>query len=136
MKDKISEFYVLVTTTKYVCYNPQLCNGFLPNKSLISFNNAVCRIPEDFPFHFYSYAITRNNWYNMYISPLYDQLYQCNNISSNIDENCNNITMYKCRNSSRCISKYRLCDTIYDCDYHDDEHCFSNQWFLFDLWIR
>ncbi|CAF0917709.1 unnamed protein product, partial [Rotaria sordida] len=33
----------------YVCYNDQLCDGFHSNKPLISFNNATCRRPVDFP---------------------------------------------------------------------------------------
>jgi hypothetical protein len=39
-------------TPEYVCYNEQLCNGFYPNKTLISFNNTTCRRPQDFQLDF------------------------------------------------------------------------------------
>ncbi|CAF3548055.1 unnamed protein product [Rotaria sp. Silwood1] len=107
----------------YICYNDQLCDGFYPNKSLISFNNATCRRPEDFPLNFNSFELSRGIWFNMYVLPLYEHLSQCNKIRFNKSISCNSLTMYKCINSSKCISKQRLCDTITDCDYNDDEEC-------------
>ncbi|CAF4360783.1 unnamed protein product, partial [Rotaria sordida] len=43
----------------YICYNDQLCDEFYPNKLLISFNNATCRRPADFPLKFKSLAFAR-----------------------------------------------------------------------------
>jgi hypothetical protein len=108
---------------RYICYNDQLCDGFFPNNSVISFNNATCRRPADFPFTFDSNMNLRKTWYDIYFIPLYRHLHRCNKIRNDVAESCNNLTMYKCLNSSKCISKYRLCDNFIDCDYYDDEQC-------------
>jgi len=34
---------------EYICYNEQLCGGFLSNTSVVLFNNTTCRRPQDFP---------------------------------------------------------------------------------------
>ena len=124
-KESIKNLHSYIPRPDYVCYNDQLCDGFLPNKSLISFNNATCRRPEDFPLTFNSFAITRGIWYNMYVAPLYNQLQQCNKIISihHDSTSCNNLTMYRCLNSSRCIPKDQLCNRHMECDYKDDEQC-------------
>ncbi|CAF4552475.1 unnamed protein product, partial [Rotaria sp. Silwood2] len=107
----------------YICYNDKLCDRLNPNKSLIQFNNATCRRPIDFPLKFNSFATSRGNWFSLFVFPIFKDLSQCNKIHSNESINCNILTMYKCRNSSKCISKHRLCDGIIDCDYNDDEEC-------------
>ena len=106
---------------EYVCYNHQLCGGFHSNRTLLMFNNSTCRHPEDFPIGFHSAG--RFSWIDMYLRSLYIQLYQCNTIVYNNFDICNSSTMYQCINSSKCISKYRLCDGKNDCDYKDDEYC-------------
>ncbi|CAF1509173.1 unnamed protein product, partial [Rotaria sordida] len=68
----------------YVCYNDQLCDKFYPNKSLISFNNATCRRPADFPLQFKLFAFARDDLFkctttNICISPalVKDEWCQC-----------------------------------------------------------
>ena len=102
----------------YICYNDQLCGGFYSNKTLLSFNNSTCRHPEDFPINFFN---KDGSWMTTYVKPIYQQLYQCNTIIYNNSSVCNSSTMYQCINSSKCISKHRLCDGLKDCDYKDDE---------------
>lgn len=41
------------------------------------------------------------------------------------------ISFYRCRNSTKCISKTRLLDGIEDCRYGDDEECFRHDPHLF-----
>ncbi|CAF4102331.1 unnamed protein product, partial [Rotaria sordida] len=122
-KEDMIKFNARSISPSYVCYNDQLCDEFYPNKSLIPFNNATCRRPADFPLKLKSFALTRGNWFNMYILPLYQELSHCNKIHYNESANCNNLTMYKCINSSMFISKHRLCDNVTDCKYNDDEEC-------------
>ncbi|UJR07220.1 hypothetical protein I4U23_011508 [Adineta vaga] len=102
----------------YVCYNDQLCGGFLPNKTLITFNNFTCRRSSDFPFHFNSAGRV---WLDIYVKPLQEALYKCNTIIRESAKICNSSIMYQCINSSKCISYHRVGDIRRDCDYHDDE---------------
>ncbi|CAF1467257.1 unnamed protein product, partial [Adineta steineri] len=103
----------------YVCYNDQLCDGFYTNRTLLTFKNLTCRRPGDFPFKFP--PLGRNDWLKAYVKPLYKELYKCNTIIHNISAVCDNSMMYRCINSSKCISKDRIDDDFIDCDYGDDE---------------
>ena len=105
----------------YVCYKDTLCGGFLPNKTLLAFNNLTCRRLEDFPVSFVSAG--RFSRIDIHLRPLYTQLHQCNTIAHRNFVRCNSSMTYQCRNSLKCISKYRLCDGKNDCDYKDDEDC-------------
>ncbi|UJR12030.1 hypothetical protein I4U23_016208 [Adineta vaga] len=109
---------------RYVCYNDQFCDGFYPNKSLLSFDTSTCRHPVDFPLDF-GRPPPKHTWLNKYVLPLYQKLSHCNKINHNYSSSCNNVTMYQCMNSSKCIPKYRLCNFVADCDYSDDEQCSS-----------
>ncbi|CAF3921450.1 unnamed protein product [Rotaria sp. Silwood2] len=105
---------------QYVCYNEQLCDGFYTNKTLLLFHNATCRRPEDFPLIFSE--LESDNWVDAYVKPIFRQLYKCNTIVKNNNPAvCNNSFMYQCINSSKCISKHRIGDGLFDCDYGDDE---------------
>ncbi|CAF4360106.1 unnamed protein product, partial [Rotaria sordida] len=57
--EDLIKFNARSISPSYVCYNDQLCDEFYPNKSLISFNNATCRRPADFPLQFKSVAFAR-----------------------------------------------------------------------------
>ena len=48
----------------------------------------------------------------------YNQLKISGNFTSMI---CNRSNTYQCMNSIKCVSIYRLMDTIYDCPHQDDE---------------
>ena len=105
----------------YVCYNEQLCSGFYSNATVLKFNNSTCRRPQDFPM---IYLPPRHfSWIQWHVQTLYKYLYQCNTIIYNDVSICNRSTMYQCFNSSKCISIYRVCDGLDDCDNKDDEHC-------------
>jgi hypothetical protein len=109
----------------YICYNDQLCSGFYSNKTLLSFNNATCLQPADFPLNYPSMAFGRDQWLSLFVVPLSKQFHRCNTILYNDSTICNSPNMYRCLNSSKCISKHRLCDNMTDCDYGDDEQCSS-----------
>ena len=113
----------LLPSPDYVCYNEQLCDAFDPNTAVIRFDNATCRHPEDIPLLFDLVLGNRRSWYDMYVTPIFNQMHHCNRISYDDLRNCNNSTMYKCLNSSKCISKHQLCNRIDDCRYGDDEKC-------------
>ncbi|CAF1022186.1 unnamed protein product [Rotaria sp. Silwood1] len=68
----------------YICYNDQLCDGFYPNKSLISFNNATCRRPEDFPLNFNSFELSRVLVDDRWCHCGYDQYGFCDDEELNI----------------------------------------------------
>ncbi|CAF1166729.1 unnamed protein product [Adineta ricciae] len=102
----------------YICYDDRLCDGFYPNRTLLSFNGSTCRRPEDFPLLFDEDVSVHS-----YMWHLTTQLYHCNTILSNDSSVCNHPTMYKCKNSSKCISHRQLCNNWFDCDYKDDEKC-------------
>ncbi|CAF4126302.1 unnamed protein product, partial [Adineta steineri] len=110
---------------RYLCYNDQLCSGFYLNRPLLIFNNATCRRPEDFPLKFDLFGLSRTAWNGRYALPSFKQLHQCSTVNYNEPLNCNALNMYKCVNSSKCISRNLLCNKINDCDYEDDEQCFS-----------
>ena len=108
-------------TPTHVCDNEQLCGGLFQNRSLLIDNNRTCRHPDDFPMSFLIGG--RGGWVDTFVKGLYDGLYQCNTIIYNNSFVCDSLTMYRCINSSKCISIHRLCDYIIDCDYKDDEQC-------------
>ncbi|CAF0926861.1 unnamed protein product [Adineta steineri] len=110
---------------RYLCYNDQLCSGFYFDRTLLPFNNATCRRPEDFPLKFDLFGLSRTAWNGRYALPSFKQLHQCNTVNHNEPLSCNTLNMYKCLNSSKCISKNLLCNKINDCDYKDDEQCSS-----------
>ena len=104
-----------------VCYNPQLCSEFASDKSLSPVNNMTCHRPKDIPLTF---KLTgKANWRDFYVRTLYEQLSQCNTIIYDQFITCDGTHMYQCRHSSKCISIYRRCDGIVDCDERDDEEC-------------
>ncbi|CAF1200402.1 unnamed protein product [Adineta ricciae] len=118
LKDQIFESNYTVTPP-YICYDQQYCDEFLPNRTLISFNNLTCRKPEDFPLSFADEDKKQDIDYH--ISEIYKQLYRCNTIFYNDTAVCHQSIMYTCRNSSKCIYQDQLDDGIVDCNYHDDE---------------
>ena len=107
----------------YVCYNDQLCTSFYPNRTLLASNNHTCREPQDFPLGHTTFGKTL--WLDVYVKPLYADASRCNTIIQQNLSFCDSPVMYRCLKSSKCISIYRLCDGVVDCDYQDDEQCSS-----------
>ena len=118
-KENAIQSITLQLPPSYICYDHRLCGGFLPNKTLLFFENSTCRKPKDFPVKFYPGG--RGDWLYTYVNPLYDQLYQCNTGPQDFLVICNRSTMYRCLHSLKCISNNRVGDRQNDCDYHDDE---------------
>ena len=105
----------------YLCYNEQLCGGFHSNATLLTFDNMTCRRPADFPV---SYTFGgRMSWIDYYVGPLYLDLHRCNTIIYKDPAICRSSTMHQCLHSAKCISIFRLCDGVQDCDLNDDEQC-------------
>ncbi|CAF1063083.1 unnamed protein product [Adineta steineri] len=118
----------IIPEPRYLCYNDQLCSGFYSNRTLLTFNNATCRRLADFSLQFPFNGFNRGMWNSRYALPSFKQLHQCNTMNYNEPLNCNTLNMYKCLNSSKCISKNLRCNEINDCDYKDDEECSSNDY--------
>ncbi len=105
---------------QYICYNDQLCGEFSCNESILSFNNMTSRPPKDLPI------VLQERLFNPMtsaIKSMYRPLFKCNTIPSHDSIVCNSSVMYRCINSSRCISKRHVCDGVIDCTYEDDEQC-------------
>jgi hypothetical protein len=118
--------YTLIRHAEYICYDEKLCGGFKSNAKLIKFNNKTCRRVEDFPL---TYQIFSFGPLSRYLQSIYTSLYHCNTIIYDDDDDstvCNSSLMYHCMNSSKCISKSRLCDGRIDCNFKDDESCLLN----------
>ena len=49
---------------------------------------------------------------SIYLRVIYKDLYQCNTIVYVDRPICNHRIMYRCQNSSKCITKDRLCDEL------------------------
>ncbi|CAF1548192.1 unnamed protein product, partial [Adineta steineri] len=125
-KEDMLELNLYIPKPRYLCYNDQLCSGFYFNRPLLTFNNATCGRPEDFLLKFDFSGLNRAAWNARYALPSFKHLRRCNTVNYNEPLNCNALNMYKCLNSSKCISTNLLCDKINDCDYKDDEQCSSN----------
>lgn len=106
---------------EYICYDDQLCGGFDPKKSFVSFNNTICRRPKDF-YAPHLEALGDVNSVCYYIFWIRNNLQKCNTIPSMHAIPCDTSTMYQCVNSSKCITQTRLRDGRLDCDYLDDEN--------------
>ncbi|CAF1234211.1 unnamed protein product [Rotaria sp. Silwood1] len=95
----------------YVCYDEKLCRDFLP--ATIDLNSSSCRYFHELEFNkvntFFSLLENINNLFRTCLIVLNETHY------------CNHSNMYQCKNSTKCISKYRLLDRIQDCPLNDDE---------------
>ena len=117
---------------EYVCYNEQLCSGFSSNiRSFIVFNKTTCILLEDFlsTSHFDDIRSFSGNDYRLLLLHHFEK---CNTILRNDSIVCNQSNSYQCQNSSKCITKNRLRDGKYDCNYGDDAWWNSTEHFLFD----
>ncbi|CAF1503439.1 unnamed protein product [Adineta ricciae] len=110
---------------EYICYNEQLCGGFNPNQETIYFNNSLCRRVQDVLPRVISHP-DGIEMIRQYIYQLSFYLSKCNTMPQNDATFCDNRTMYRCLNSSKCIAKIRIFDQFEDCDYGDDENMQKN----------
>ncbi|CAF4273042.1 unnamed protein product, partial [Rotaria magnacalcarata] len=98
----------------YVCYDAKLCKDFLPVTEY--FANRTCRRFDELDLKnvrphrsIVDFFRDINNIFRACLTP------------TNQTDYCNYSTMYQCENSTKCISKQRLVDSIRDCPYNDDE---------------
>ena len=108
----------------YICSKDDICQGFPLNSTFLPFNNLTCYLFEDIWSISNSYYGPRSK-VESHFQEVYTDLYRCNTIQNRDPTICNHETMYRCANSSKCISKHRLCDRIIDCNYGEDEECDS-----------
>ncbi|CAF4581754.1 unnamed protein product, partial [Rotaria sp. Silwood2] len=106
------------TLLPYVCYNDTRCDKLFENNLLRSFNNATCIHPE---YYNENRISEKNSWIHTLLIPTYKLFWKCNYIIDDDSTLCNKPNMYRCINSSKCISIHRLKDGISDCYYNDDE---------------
>ncbi|CAF5228554.1 unnamed protein product, partial [Rotaria magnacalcarata] len=84
---------------------------FLP--ATISLNSSSCR-------HFYEFELEKADTFFSLMENI-NNLFRTCLIEPNETHYCNHSNMYQCKNSTKCISKYRLLDRIQDCPLNDDE---------------
>ena len=72
----------LLIRSRYFCYNEQLCAGFEPKRTFISFNNTICRRMADY-LPQYSITPTEQSSICYYINLIRQYLSQCNTILPN-----------------------------------------------------
>lgn len=99
----------------YVCYNESLCGDILPgNTNFIP--GSFCRLFDE----------TIGRQYNVSWSVVIENIkkvfYTCSTIHDiGNATHCRHPSFYHCKNSTKCISKHRINDSIDDCYYKDDE---------------
>ena len=92
---------------QYICSNRQFCGT--PS------GNFTCRRPEEVSVAFGDGIFTP--WEEKYFQPVYDRFWTCDFL----EEDCRAAHLYRCRNSTKCISRHRLLNGINDCVHGDDE---------------
>ena len=110
------------TKKSYICYNSSHYDSYFINAATILFNNMKCIDFTQFlslPSHDIS-PMKLN--YAKSIKKAYKNLLKYHLTINYNPTICNRSNMYQCRNSSKCISIYRLLDAKYDCPYMDDEN--------------
>ena len=103
---------------EYICYNEQMCGGFLRNVTLLRFQGRTCHRREDFQLSLKNNTIRP---YVDFVELVYSKFSHCNRIMNDNSTVCNSSVMYQCKNSSKCIPISYVGDGIRDCDYEDDE---------------
>ncbi|CAF1516605.1 unnamed protein product [Adineta ricciae] len=103
-----------VRLPSYVCYNEELCKDFL--SPTIYINGSACRHLSQLNLS----TIQSSSIFSIFVRTLKHTFRSCAVIPSGIYD-CNHKNAYQCKNSTKCISKYRLVDGISDCLHGDDE---------------
>ncbi len=108
-----------------ICYNKSDYDDYFVNISTrILFNNMICIHSESLLSRLVHPTISSHVLYPLYhdnIFKLYEVLKRYHLIYNYTSTICKKWNMYQCLDSSKCISIYRLMDTIYDCPNMDDE---------------
>jgi hypothetical protein len=103
------------TLPDYVCYDEKRCAEFLPVTVRLH-NNLACRYFNESGF------IDIDSYYNVETLVKYvKKRFRACLVVTNRTDYCNYSIMYRCQNSTKCISKQRLLDGFQDCPLNDDE---------------
>ena len=100
-----------------ICYNVSYYDAYFIHMSKIFINNMTCI--HSASTHQQSEA---DEMYRENVEHLYKNLQKYHLSYRYRSEFCRRSNMYQCLNSSKCISIFRLLDTIDDCPYRDDEN--------------
>ena len=107
---KISYTARITLTPTYVCYKQNFCSHI---KATVFIDNLTCQ---------YYHQLKLNSRYNSWddlLNAVMERFFLC---TMHRDKPCSNHTHYLCKNSTKCILKYRLVDGIWDCPLDDDEN--------------
>ncbi len=109
----------LSLTPDYVCYDQQLCDFLIPT---YFHGNYSCRYSHEFGF---DWNMKPKNWASLIrlVEPYFRKC--LTRYKDNNKNNSHHPSLYCCKNSSKCISKHRILDTISDCHLNDDEEQFE-----------
>ena len=118
-----SQYWKIISPSfTYVCYNTTDYDHFFSNFTKIYYHNLTCIVNSSQLFKKLTEATTRQSLHYDIILRLYENLNNYHLIYNYTIDICNRPLMYQCRNSSKCISIYRLMNRINDCPYMDDEN--------------
>ena len=101
-------------TPDYICYDQQLCDFLKPT---YFHKNYSCRKSHEFDFN---WNIKPKNWTSL-IQVVERYFRKCLTRYPNNKNYSHHPSLYCCKNSSKCISKHRILDSISDCYLNDDE---------------
>ena len=110
------------TGPRYVCFDQKFLGNIHSNISLIIIDGKTCAKVEDIPVEFYRGSRGMSTIL-MQVFSIFNQLNYWNPMHYDPFNLCDDSKYYRCKNSSKCISKYQICDFILDCPYSDDEQC-------------
>ena len=105
----------------YICYRNSFYDAFFPLNPYVMFNESKCLFHEiinDRVNQIYS----EGNPLDGPIDKLYNKLRRFYMISNMNLKLCEQPNVYQCRNSSKCISIYRINDGVQNCPLMDDEN--------------
>ena len=102
--------------TEYFCYDERLCTHF--PSPILRFNGSTCLRAEQFGLN--AAIISDIFFYAGALRTIQNFFSGCA-VIVNETSMCNETMMYRCLNSTKCISKHRLVDGIHDCPWNDDE---------------
>ena len=104
----------------FICLDSQFCNFIPIDNTTLQINNLTCRSAKSTSFP--SHPSLPFDWLQRYPWAAYQTYSQCAALSDNYFRLCDNHDhLYRCTNTSKCISRHRLLDGTPDCFFADDE---------------
>ena len=95
----------------YICFDVKRCPNI--SSDLVHFRNFTC-------VHHPTFALKKSATYEELVNEIKGRFLECSTVFYE-GKHCNRKVMYRCRNSSKCVSKHRLMDGVQDCRFNDDE---------------